>query len=321
MDTTQKQDWRKGKKNWMLLGLGGDLMLIQVTNDMTSYFLCCVCKDGRDAVIEALVCEIMSGNMQGNDHLLWLVEININSRNNDSHANKITKGNAALYFYLEAYFCAVISTFTFRNLSFHKKWIPVHDKFQMSAHSFASLSWQESVITHALSCKLAIYSEAFWGFSNWLWGHWRGTWKSVGIKRLYMLFCIFQSHESFLLWPSLQLNLERNVRGSCCLCFEQLSKCLRFDSPICSWWKCPSFCDASDLQVSGVLIFGALRVIRESDIGKVAETLTMWTWYGLLMVSRLLHNTSHHKLPYAERPNVYGEWFLQHGSDRSRCHD
>lgn len=183
MDTTQKQDWRKGKKNWMLLGLGGDLMLIQVTNDMTSYFLCCVCKDGRDAVIEALVCEIMSGNMQGNDHLLWLVEININSRNNDSHANKITKGNATLYFYLEAYFCAVISTFTFRNLSFHKKWIPVHDKFQMSAHSFASLSWQESVITHALSCKLAIYSEAFWGFSNWLWGHWRGTWKSVGIKK------------------------------------------------------------------------------------------------------------------------------------------
>lgn len=100
----------------------------------------------------------------------------------------------------------------------------------MSAHSFASLSWQESVITHALSCKLAIYSEAFWGFSNWLWGHWRGTWKSLGIKRLYMFFCIFQSHESFLLWPGLQLNLERNVRGSCCLCFKQLSKCLRFDS-------------------------------------------------------------------------------------------
>ena len=102
----------------------------------------------------------------------------------------------------------------------------------MSAHSFASLSWQESVITHALSCKLAIYSEAFWGFSNWLWGHWRGTWKSLWVKkkRLYMLFCIFQSREAFLLWPGLQLNLERNERESCCLCFEQLSRCLWFES-------------------------------------------------------------------------------------------
>jgi len=44
------------------------------------------------------------------------------------------------------------------------------------------LSWQDSVITHALSPELTIYLLVFWCFSNLLWSYWRGTSKSLWMK-------------------------------------------------------------------------------------------------------------------------------------------
>lgn len=105
--------------------------------------------------------------------------------------------------------------------------IPVQIRIRCVRLTLNAFSWQESAITHVLSCKLAINSQAlffffFWGCSTWLWGYWRGTSKSWWVKECifhnaYSKSCIFSS--SF--FPSQSsVKFEKNVARKCCLCFQ-----------------------------------------------------------------------------------------------------
>lgn len=139
-------------------------------------------------------------------------------------------------------------------------------------YSFASFKWQDSVITHALSSKLANYFEAFWKFSNWLWDHWRGTSQSVRIKdcichSLYSLYMYY-----FLPWPSLQLNLENNLKMSLLLLIVVILSGVWISK---STWPFSKMLDFAlykrgdgtvRVQVSVVVIWSRLKVIWVSNV-------------------------------------------------------